>query len=149
MSYHKISWKLEAAWLLVWIITLLWKLTGASATLMGACLISERLDNFKHKSHSFETSQDLRIRHNIRYWNGALVICIIRPSISLTSSSRAGPALACNVCTFHLNKNANFIQRNGAKRIYIFMLFHQKKIPHCLCQMMLDEFDTVRNLMLN
>ena len=42
MSYHKIAWKLEAAWLLVLIITPLCKWTGSSAALVLGCLSSFR-----------------------------------------------------------------------------------------------------------
>ena len=38
----------------------------------GACQMSERSDNFKHKSRCFKSSQDLTIWYLIRYWNGAL-----------------------------------------------------------------------------
>ena len=37
-----------------------------------ACQISERSDNCKHKSCSFETSRDLTIRRLIIYWNWVL-----------------------------------------------------------------------------
>ena len=38
----------------------------------GACHISERPDNSKYKSRSFETTRDLTIRRLIWYWNGTL-----------------------------------------------------------------------------
>ena len=75
MSYHKISSSFKAAKLIVQIITKLWYLTGASAALLlGACQISGWLDNSKHKSRGFETSQELMIRCLIRYWKRALDI---------------------------------------------------------------------------
>ena len=39
----------------------------------GACQISERSDDSKHKSRGFETSRDLSIRRLIGYWNRAQV----------------------------------------------------------------------------
>ena len=38
MSYSKISWSIEAARLVVWIIASLWNLTGTSVALLPRCL---------------------------------------------------------------------------------------------------------------
>ena len=42
----------------------------------STCEISEWSNTFKYKCHCFETSQDLRIRCPIRYWNRALLIAL-------------------------------------------------------------------------
>ena len=43
MSYCKISWNLEAARLVIWIIIWLWNLTGALAALLPNCLFNFRV----------------------------------------------------------------------------------------------------------
>ena len=74
LSQNLTKFHFKAAKLVVWIITKLQFLTGASAVLvLGACKISEWLYNFKHKSRGFETSRGLMIRCLIRYWYRALV----------------------------------------------------------------------------
>ena len=71
--YRKISWSLEGARLVVWIIAWLWNFTGTSAAILpSACQISERSYNSKYKSLGFETSRDLTIRHHMGYRNRAL-----------------------------------------------------------------------------
>ena len=53
-SYHKISWSLKVARLVVWIIASLWNLTGTLAALLLRCLSNFRaIDNFKYKSCGF------------------------------------------------------------------------------------------------
>ena len=73
-SYREISWILK---LQDWYFELsyhyeIWQ-AHQQQCCRGACQISERSDNSKHKSHSFETSQDVTIKRLIGYWNGDLV----------------------------------------------------------------------------
>ena len=69
---RKMSWSLEAARLVFWIIASVWNLTLLpSHYCRCVCQISERSDNSKQRSRDFETSRDLTIRHLIGYWNRA------------------------------------------------------------------------------
>ena len=68
-SYRKISWNLETARLIVWIIASLWDFTGPSAAVLHRCLSNYIII---YQSRGFETSQDLTIRRLIGYWNRAL-----------------------------------------------------------------------------
>ena len=51
----------------------------------GACQISTQCDNSNYKSRSFETYQDLTIRHLIWYWNGTQVFHEERFQMSVRS----------------------------------------------------------------
>ena len=71
-SYCKISWSLEAARLVVYIITSLWHLTGTSAALLPMCL-----SNFRAIGRfwiQISRLRDITIRRLIGYWNGAQVV---------------------------------------------------------------------------
>ena len=68
--YRQVSWSLKATRLDVMIIISLWQLTGILAALLPRCL-----SNFR-ESHSFETSQNLMVRHPSTYRRGPGSIAI-------------------------------------------------------------------------
>ena len=72
-SHRKISWSLEAARWIVWVITSLWNLTGTPAAVLPMCLSNFKaiVQYSKYKSRGFQTLRDLTMKCLVGYWNGA------------------------------------------------------------------------------
>ena len=87
-SDRKISWRLGAARLVVWIIASLWNLTGARQHCCRcACQMSEWWDYSTHKPRGLETLRDVTIKRLIGYWNGAQVTRLYLSKQTMTSNA--------------------------------------------------------------
>ena len=110
LSYHKISWSLEAARLVVWITVSPWNLTGTSAALLPRCLSNfAAIVQFSIQISRLPRLHDLIIKRLMGYWNGAqglafskelLAECLVAVSMKTLKAMQArGPAKYWNWMT--------------------------------------------------